>query len=118
MSRIGVWDFGRVRGGWRSLEQMGGTSLAERLALWMHRRRRWVLIALWSSVVAALAAVEVRTSWLQSRVLSEFDRHLSYQVEPGAGRPPLNAPRGPYDERLGYSKLEEWGCPLNSGSPY
>jgi membrane peptidoglycan carboxypeptidase len=107
VSRSGLWDFGRSKSGWRSVAHAGEASGVERLALWMRRHRRWISIALWSSVVAAFASVEIRTSWLQSRLLTELDRQLIYHMEPGAG-PALHAPGGPYNERLGYSNLQDY----------
>ena len=107
MSRSDIWDFGRSKSGWRSVTHAGGAFGVERLVLWMRRHRPWISIALLSSVVTAFATVEIRTSWLQSRLLTALDQQLVYHVERGAG-PTLHAPRGPYDERLGYSNLQDY----------
>ena len=85
VSRSDIWDFGRSKSGWRFVTHAGGASGVERLVLWMRRHRPWISIAVWSSVVTAFATVEIRTSWLQSRLLTAVDRQLVYHVERGAG---------------------------------
>lgn len=52
----------------------------------------------------ALAA-EVRSSWLQSEVLSGFVRQLTFRLEPGPAPAVVLADGGPYDRRLGYAGL-------------
>jgi hypothetical protein len=75
------------------------------------RGRPWSRALALGAVTAAALAValgltaEVRTSWLQSELLSRAVRDLTFQVEPGpsdAIRFPIN---GPYDQRLGYVQL-------------
>ncbi len=78
------------------------------------RTKSWQRAILWwyrlavLSVGVALAGVvfwEVRTSSLQSRVFSAQARKLTYEVQPGPS-PVVRFPTvGPYDKRLGYSRL-------------
>jgi membrane peptidoglycan carboxypeptidase len=58
-------------------------------------------------LAAATLVFEMRTSRLQSALLSRFDRGFAYTVEPGAAAA-LPAPDGPYDARLGYTRLPEF----------
>ncbi|MDP5291346.1 transglycosylase domain-containing protein [Oceanimonas sp. CHS3-5] len=74
------------------------------------RRWRWLAwLLLFVVLAAALAALayELRTSHLQSRELSRYAATLTYQLEAG----PSNAIRfpahGPFDHRLGYSRLPQ-----------
>lgn len=56
-------------------------------------------------ILALVALFEIRASHLQALLLSRFDRGIHFKLEPGAG-PGLRAPDGgPYDVRLGYSRL-------------
>ena len=103
----GAWDFGRLRIAWGSIE--GVDAPIERLARrWLSRCRRWAPVAVSLSVVATLATAELRGSWLSSRALSALGRRLTVQLHAGASGPPLQAPRGPYDERLGYTQLPDF----------
>ena len=56
---------------------------------------------------ARLVQVEIETSRLQARYLSELTRDVGFSVEPGPSHtirfPP--ADKGPYDSRLGYALL-------------
>jgi membrane peptidoglycan carboxypeptidase len=76
------------------------------------RRRRWlwwlVAVALLALLLTALGLAlrwEMRTSTFQSRYLSEWAARLGYTLEPT----PVNGNRypvaGPYDERLGYTRI-------------
>ncbi|MEZ5403915.1 MAG: transglycosylase domain-containing protein [Bryobacteraceae bacterium] len=50
---------------------------------------------------------EARSSYLQSRLFAAAARRMSYRVEPGSASLPW-AGEGPYDQRLGYARLDEW----------
>ena len=70
--------------------------------------RRGALILLIGLGTALVAVVEVRTSALQALVLSRVAAALTYRVEDGPS-PSMHYPRtGPYDERLGYTRLGEF----------
>jgi len=67
--------------------------------------RRYVLFPLLAVVLALATLVEVRTSTMQALVLSRAAAWLTYRVEAGPS-PAVRFPRtGPYDERLGYTRL-------------
>ena len=63
---------------------------------------------IWAGLLFLLcwgATVELRTSYLQSRFFTWFDRGIKYTVAPGAS-PSIRFPRsGPRDIRLGYAAL-------------
>ena len=68
------------------------------------RLLRWCAVR--GSVPAGLGiAIEARTSYLQSSLLSRWTAEMNFTVQPG----PSNVIRfpkwGPYDERLGYAQL-------------
>ncbi|SDR35928.1 Transglycosylase [Paraburkholderia fungorum] len=75
--------------------------------------RKWLKWGLAAALLLALAwiarlvQVEIETSRLQARYLSELTRDVGFSVEPGASHtiyfPP--ADKGPYDSRLGYALL-------------
>jgi len=68
-------------------------------------QRRVVLIPVVGAILALGALVEARTSSVQALVLSQVARALTYRVEAGPSRA-VHFPRsGPYDERLGYTRL-------------
>ena len=54
---------------------------------------------------AQLVNSELRSSQWQARHLSELDRELTFKLEPGASTAIRFPKTGPYDERLGYSKI-------------
>lgn len=66
-------------------------------------------ISLYSLVACSLFALglEIRTSWLQSWLLPQYAQRLSWTLEPGAS-PSIQFPtNGPYDQRMGYSRLPD-----------
>ncbi len=59
-------------------------------------------------ILASVALIEMRTSNLQALVLSGLDHEIHFTLEPGPSSP-LRAPGGgPYDMRLGYSRLPDF----------
>lgn len=72
------------------------------------KKRRWLRWAIGITVLLSLFSyLEMRSSWLQSRVLSSWAADIGYSLESGpAGRPVLAA-SGPYDQRFGYTQLPE-----------
>jgi membrane peptidoglycan carboxypeptidase len=70
--------------------------------------RRYVLVPLFAVVIALATLVEMRTSAVQALVLTHAARVLTYRVEAGPS-PAIRFPRtGPYDERLGYTRLDSF----------
>ena len=58
-----------------------------------------------ASVLAGIVALELQTSWLQSQVFVAAARRMTFWVEPSASTAIRYPEAGPYDERLGYSRL-------------
>ncbi|WP_323118348.1 transglycosylase domain-containing protein [Burkholderia alba] len=72
------------------------------------RRVAWLLVALVAIgliIVARLCQVEIETSRLQARYLSEYARDLAYRVDSGPSDRIRFPTDGPYDLRLGYAAL-------------
>ncbi len=69
------------------------------------RPPRWLTIALVASGSLAAAAYELRTSALESLWLSRWASTLTYRVEAGANRSAIYPASGPYDLRLGYTRI-------------
>ena len=74
-------------------------------------RRRLLLAGFVLLIVAALTGLvvfEFKTSYLEARFLSKFAQKVSFSMQPGPN-PSLRVPEhGPYDERLGYTRLSEF----------
>jgi len=91
---------------------MSGDVLAQRArpVPWVSRLREGlhrpaVLIPVIGLILALATLVEVRTSAMQALVLSNMARVLTYRVEAGPSPSPHFPSSGPYDERLGYTRL-------------
>lgn len=79
--------------------RLAGRAVARRLG-----RVPWRAVGL-VVLLAALAALELRTSWLQSHGLATAARHIGYTVDAGPS-PSIRFPStGPHDVRHGYSAL-------------
>jgi membrane peptidoglycan carboxypeptidase len=77
-------------------------------ARWKSEARRprrfwaWVLVG---GVLTVLVAAEMRTSWLQSRLLAAITKRLAFEMKAGPS-PAIRYPStGPYDQRLGHASL-------------
>src|SRR6516164_3812946 len=55
-----------------------------------------------------LAALELRSSWLQSRILTAISHRTTFAVLPGRSESIRYTRSGPYDKRLGYSRIPEF----------
>jgi membrane peptidoglycan carboxypeptidase len=80
----------------------------------------WERLLVGSVALAALAglawltAAEIRSSWLQAGLLSKFARTLTYEVEPGPS-PSIAFPvQGPYNDRLGYTRIPDYAGRLEA----
>lgn len=92
----------RVRDGVPETETAGRA-----VRFWLPRAlgSRTALLLLLGGVVSLLAAFEMRTSWIESRIFSALAERMTYRVEPGPS-PAITFPRsGPYNERLGYGQM-------------
>jgi len=67
-----------------------------------------ILYVILAACISTLAVWEIRTSWVQSRVLSRYVRGMNYTVGPGASASIRFPTTGPYDERFGYVRLPEF----------
>ncbi|OGA97574.1 MAG: glycosyl transferase family 51 [Burkholderiales bacterium RIFCSPHIGHO2_12_FULL_61_11] len=69
---------------------------------------RWLLLIILFGLMAVavlLVGNELRSSRWQARTLSELGHELTFKLEPGPS-PSIRFPEsGPYDERLGYSRI-------------
>lgn len=84
------------------------------MMIWKHILRwRWRLfggavILVASAVLCALAVLEFKTFYLEARLLSWFAQKLTFSVKSGSN-PSLRFPAdGPYDKRLGYTRLSDF----------
>jgi membrane peptidoglycan carboxypeptidase len=81
-------------------------SWTARLGRFLSRRATLLLLIVVGTVLVAF--VEIRTSAIQALVLSRVAAGLTYRVEEGPS-PSMHYPRtGPYDARLGYTRLGEF----------
>src|SRR5438105_1462836 len=72
------------------------------------RWKKTPLAALAVLLLVPLAAWELRTSTWQARYLSRFAKSLGYSVQPGPSAS-IHFPRsGPFDERLGYTRIPDY----------
>jgi len=77
--------------------------------------RRSLLLSVVAVALVLLALVEMRTSAVQALVLSQAARVLTYRVAPGPS-PSVTYPQtGPYDVRLGYTRLPDFVDRLEAG---
>ena len=67
-------------------------------------RRRNVVPAV-VVIVTLLAVLELRSSWIQSRLFVAIDRRVTFSLNAGRNSDPVRADAGPYDQRLGFSNL-------------
>ena len=79
-----------------------------------------VAVLRWASALVALVLLgwglvsEARTSYLQSRLLSRWAADMTFEVRPGPSDA-IRFPRwGPYDERLGYTRLPSFIASLTA----
>jgi membrane peptidoglycan carboxypeptidase len=59
-------------------------------------------------IVFVLATLELHFSWLQSRILTAVSQRMTYTVSPSRSDSIRYTRSGPYDERLGYSRIPEF----------
>jgi membrane peptidoglycan carboxypeptidase len=65
-------------------------------------------------VLAVLLGLEMKSSWLESRVLAAIAQKLTFSLGQGASDAVQFSSSGPYDERLGYSRLPNFLAQLAS----
>ena len=77
------------------------------------RKRRWKLwlffgSALLAALLAAWAALEMKTSRLQAKIFAEMAEDLTWRVEKGPSDAIRFPAASPYDTRLGYASLPQY----------
>ncbi len=76
------------------------------------RKRRWILLKIVIAVLFFLFITafvwEIRTSLIQAEVFSYVSSLFSYWTEPGKSDEIYFPHSGPYDERLGYSRIQDY----------
>jgi membrane peptidoglycan carboxypeptidase len=72
----------------------------------------WILVLV---AVVGVAWHEHRTSAIQAWVLSRWGRLASFTVAPGASPEVVYPSEGPYDERLGYTRIADFRRRLEDG---
>jgi len=68
----------------------------------------WPLIFIALLTGAVIAAYELIASPFQAMMLAGYGKRLTFHMEAGASNKPTPAPKGPYDERLGYTFLPDY----------
>lgn len=74
-------------------------------------RPLWVRLVGWTATAVVLACLggaawwEMRTSAAQAELLARFGRELGWTVEPGPAANVRFPTHGPYDQRLGYTRI-------------
>ncbi|WP_223489072.1 transglycosylase domain-containing protein [Pseudomonas sp. A-RE-19] len=68
----------------------------------------WLLLLIILIVLGLAAAKEMRTSRFQAREISKFAASLKYELKPGPSDAIRYPGAGPFDQRLGYSALDEF----------
>jgi membrane peptidoglycan carboxypeptidase len=74
----------------------------------VRRSHRTILLLSAALLLAELIALELRSSWVESRVLSAIAGKLTFSLGQGASDGIQYSNSGPYDERLGYSRLSDF----------
>lgn len=78
------------------------------------RLSRLTKIGLTLAFLSGLIALDLKSSWAESRILSIMARQEAFSMKPGPGHLLDRRGNGPYDERLGYSRLPELIGRLNT----
>jgi membrane peptidoglycan carboxypeptidase len=91
-SLTGVWDHFRLK------EFQLGRSFSWRLP----KSLRWIMLG---ATITALFSYELRTSALQSQILSSYAQRMSFQLGPGQSPSIVFPKHGPFDIRAGYALI-------------
>jgi membrane peptidoglycan carboxypeptidase len=78
------------------------------------RPQRSILLSSAVLVLAMLLGLEMQSSWLESRVLAAIAGKLTFSLGQGASDAIQYSSTGPYDERLGYSRLPNFLAQLEA----
>jgi membrane peptidoglycan carboxypeptidase len=69
---------------------------------------RWLWGAAVAAAVLVAVAYEIMTSGLEARLLSRYTAKLSYELGPGPSDSIVFPHAGPFDDRRGYSRIQEF----------
>ncbi|WP_416137015.1 transglycosylase domain-containing protein [Halomonas sp. HK25] len=94
----------RPPGAWLSAEP---PPRRRRLGLWL-----LLLFVLVASALATLLVAEARSSRFQSQEFSRYAATLTWSIAPGRSERLLAPTHGPFDERLGYTRLPDFQARL------
>src|SRR5207249_3617565 len=75
---------------------------------------RFLQAGAWVSILALAVTFESRTAFLQSETWSHLASLLRYTVAAGPSERIVPASKGPFDDRLGYSRLPQIAGRLES----
>jgi len=70
-----------------------------------HRRKAALFSILAVTTPIVFVAWELKSSWVQSQFFTSVAKKLTYGVEPGPSPGIYYPDAGPYDQKLGYSKI-------------
>jgi membrane peptidoglycan carboxypeptidase len=93
-------------------ESIGFRSIRAELGSRMHFR--WMAWGLALILLAVSVFYEIRTSALQSWILSRYARKMLYRVEPGLSLNIVFPKNGPFDVRAGYSLIPDFELRLQA----
>ncbi|NDU86548.1 MAG: glycosyl transferase family 51 [Ferrovum sp.] len=72
------------------------------------KNRSLLILLVLVAVTGWMVIDELRSSWLQAHYFASLARRLDYKLEKGPS-PSIRFPKaGPYDERLGYGRIQEY----------
>ena len=77
---------------------------------WLRSKKvqRIAIAAVAGVTIVTAIVLELKYSWIESRVFREADRHLSYQLAEGKSASIHYPGDGPYDWALGYARIPEF----------
>lgn len=97
---------------------LGGGDWADGLSIsskwswfgWLRDKRvqRIAVAAVAGVTIVTGVALELKNSWIESRIFREADRHLSYRLAEGKSASIHYPGDGPYDWTLGYARIPEF----------
>ncbi|HEY2646566.1 MAG TPA: transglycosylase domain-containing protein [Candidatus Acidoferrales bacterium] len=96
------------------MKELSATSAKVDLAPANNQSHRLILRISIVLFIALLFGMEMKSSWLQSRVLSAVANKLTFTLGRGASDEIQYSSAGPYDERLGYTHLPSFLSQLQS----
>lgn len=77
----------------------------------VRRNRRRLIVAL---LLLGVGIAETRTSFLQSLLFTQMADRMHFHVEAGASKSIVFPAHGPFDERLGYTRLPDYVAALST----